>query len=164
MNLEGGMTMAIATTLKDFLTEHHVDYNVVPHSRTLTSMETAAEAHVPGDRLIKCVVIEDDQGYLMVALPSTHRLELGQLHRQLQRNLGLATEDELAGLFKDCELGAIPPIGPAYGIETVVDDSLLQEDDVYFEAGDHEDLIHVSGKQFQDLVAGARHGHFSHHV
>jgi len=82
----------------------------------------------------------------------------------LQRNLGLATENELAGLFKDCELGAIPPIGPAYGIEIVVDDSLLQEDDVYFEAGDHEELIHVSGKQFQDLVAGARHGHFSRHV
>ena len=68
-------------------------------------METAAEAHVPGDRLIKCVVIEDYQGYLLVALPSTHRLELGQLHRQLQRNLGLATESELVGLFKDCEIG-----------------------------------------------------------
>jgi Ala-tRNA(Pro) deacylase len=156
--------MAIALTLKRFLTEHRVDYDVVAHPRTLTSMETAAEAHVPGDRLIKCVIIEDDQGYLMVALPSTHRLELGQLHRQLQRNLGLATEDELAGLFKDCEVGAIPPIGPAYGIETVVDDSLLQADDVYFEAGDHEELIHVSGKQFQDFVADARHGYFSHHV
>jgi Ala-tRNA(Pro) deacylase len=78
--------------------------------------------------------------------------------------LGLATESELVGLFKDCEIGAIPPIGPAYGIETVVDDSLLQENDVYFEAGDHEELIHVSGKQFRDLVAGARYGRFSHHV
>jgi Ala-tRNA(Pro) deacylase len=164
MNLEGGMTMAIALTLKRFLSEHHVDYDVVVHPRTLTSMETAAEAHVPGDRLIKCVVIEDNQGYLMVALPSTHRLDLGQLHRQLQRNLGLATESELVGLFKDCEIGAIPPIGSAYGIETVVDDSLLQANDVYFEAGDHEELIHVSGKQFQDLITGARHGRFSHHV
>jgi Ala-tRNA(Pro) deacylase len=164
MNLEGGITMAIALTLKSFLREHHVDYDVVAHPRTLTSMETAAEAHVPGDRLIKCVVIEDDQGYLMVALPSTHRLDLGQLHRQLQRNLGLATESELVGLFKDCEIGAIPPIGPAYGIEIVVDDSLLQENDVYFEAGDHEELIHVSGKQFQDLITGARHGRFSHHL
>ncbi len=45
-----------------------------------------------------------------------------------------------------------------------MDDSLLQENDVYFEAGDHEELIHVSGKQFHDLVVGARHGRFSHHV
>ena len=156
--------MAIALTLKRFLKEHRVTYDVVIHARTLTSMETAAEAHVPGDHLIKCVVIEDSDGYLMVALPSTHRLELGQLHRQLHRDLGLATESELAGLFKDCQVGAIPPIGAAYGIETIVDDSLLQKNDVYFEAGDHEELIHVSGKQFQDLVADARHGRFSHHV
>lgn len=158
------MTMAIAPTLKSYLKEHDVDYDVVVHPRAVTSMETAAQAHVPGDRLVKCVVIEDEQGYLMVALPSTHRLELGQLHRELQRNLGLATERELAGLFKDCDPGAIPPIGSAYGIETLVDDSLLQQDDVYFEAGDHEELIHVSGRQFQDLVTGARHGRFSHHV
>lgn len=156
--------MAIPPTVKRFLKEHHVDYDVVAHSRTLTSMETAAQAHVPGDHLVKCVIIEDDQGYLMVALPSTHRLELGQLHRQLQRNLGLATERELAGIFVDCDPGAIPPIGLAYGIETLVDDRLLQMDDVYFEAGNHEELIHVSGKQFQNMVLGARHGHFSHHI
>ena len=156
--------MAISTNLKRFLKEHHVAYDVVVHPRTLSSMETAAEAHVPGDRLIKCVVIEDEAGYLMVALPSTHRLELGQLHRQLQRNLGLATERELSELFKDCDVGAIPPIGAAYGIETLVDDSLLEEDDIYFEAGDHEELIHVSGKQFQILLAGARHGRYSCHV
>lgn len=156
--------MAIASTIKQFLKEHHVAYDVVVHPRTLSSMETAAEAHVPGNRLIKCVVIEDEAGYLMVALPSTHRLELGQLHRQLQRNFGLATERELAELFKDCEVGAIPPLGAAYGIETLVDDSLLEQDDIYFEAGDHEELIHVSGKQFQNLLAGARHGRYSYHV
>src|SRR3989344_5145759 len=156
--------MAIATTLENFLREHHVTYDVVRHAHTATSMQTAAEAHVPGDRLVKSVIVEDDQGFLMVALPSTHRLELGWLHRQLQRRVGLATEDEFAELFKDCEPGAIPPIGAAYGIETLVDDSLLQGDDVYFEAGDHEELIHVSGTQFQTLFAGARHGHYSDHV
>jgi len=156
--------MAIATTLENFLREHHVTYDVVRHAHTATSMQTAAEAHVPGDRLVKSVIVEDDQGFLMVALPSTHRLELGWLHRQLQRRVGLATEDEFAELFKDCEPGAIPPIGAAYGIETLVDDSLLQGGDVYFEAGDHEKLIHVSGTQFHALFAGARHGHYSDHV
>lgn len=156
--------MAIATTLENYLKEHQVSYDVVTHPHTMTSMQTASEAHIPGDRLIKSVVVEDDDGYLMVALPSTHRLELGRLHRQLHRRLGLATEGELAGLFKDCELGAIPPIGAAYGIETLVDDSLLQGGDVYFEAGDHEELVHISGKQFQDLFSGAKHGHYSDHV
>jgi Ala-tRNA(Pro) deacylase len=156
--------MAIAPTLARYLSQHHVDYDVVAHAPTRSSMQTAEQAHVPGDRLVKCVVVEDDQGYLMVTLPSTHRVKLGQLHRWLRRNIGLATESELAQLFKDCEPGAIPPIGPAYGIETLVDESLLQMDDVYFEAGDHEELIHVSGRQFRELLAGSRHGRYSYHV
>ena len=156
--------MAISSTLEKFLRAHNIEYDVVTHPRTATSMQTAAEAHVPGDCLVKSVIVEDEEGFLMVALPSTHRLDMGQLYHQLQRQLGLATEDELAELFTDCELGAIPPIGAAYGIETLVDDSLLREDDIYFEAGDHEELVHISGRQFHDLFEDARHGRYSSHV
>ncbi len=39
--------MAIALTLKRFLREHHVDYDVVVHPRTLTSMETAGKRMFP---------------------------------------------------------------------------------------------------------------------
>ncbi len=42
-----------------------------------------------------------------------------------------------------------------------MDDSLLNAPDVYFEAGDHEDLVHLSGVEFLSLLAGARHGRFS---
>jgi Ala-tRNA(Pro) deacylase len=66
-------------------------------------------------------------------------------------------------LFADCELGAIPPMGRAYGMETIVDDSLAEQPDVYFEAGDHVSLIHVNAMAFQRLMAGARHGRFTRH-
>jgi Ala-tRNA(Pro) deacylase len=33
--------------------------------------------------------------------------------------------------------------------------------DVYFEAGDHEDLIHVSADNFQKLMSNAEHASFS---
>ncbi|MFQ6021963.1 MAG: aminoacyl-tRNA deacylase [Acidiferrobacterales bacterium] len=156
--------MAIARSLKDFMKKHHVAYNVIPHPRTLSSMQTAAAAHVPGDRLAKSVVLEDEDGYMVAVLPSTHRLDLGKLHHQFSRKLGLATENELRELFKDCELGAIPPVGAAYGFDTIIDDSLTDQPDIYFEAGDHEELVHVSGEQFKQLMTGSRYGHFSHHV
>jgi len=106
--------------------------------------------------------MEDDQGYIMVVLPSNRQVNLGELHRQLNRNLGLATESELSRLFKDCEVGALPAIGPAYGMETVVDDTLAEQADIYFEAGDHEQLIHVSSETFQSLLGEkTRHGCFS---
>jgi Ala-tRNA(Pro) deacylase len=41
-----------------------------------------------------------------------------------------------------------------------VDDSLLRLPDVYFEAGDHEALVHVTGEAFKDLIIGSAHGRF----
>ncbi len=138
-------------------------YDVLTHPHTATSGESAQAAHVPGTRLAKSVVLEDEQGYLMVVLPSNRQIDLGELHRQLNRNLGLATEGELGSLFSDCEIGALPAMGPAYGMETVVDDALAEQSDIYFEAGDHEQLIHVSAETFQTLLGeDARHGRFSH--
>lgn len=157
--------MAMAQTLKNYLKQQHIDdYDVVTHPHALDSMHIAEAAHVPGDCLVKTVLLKDDRGFVMVLLPSTHRLELGKLHRQTRRELGLATESEVAQLFRDCDLGAIPPIGPAYGVETMLDDCLTERVDVYFEAGDHEELVHVSGRQFQQLLGDIRHGRFSHHV
>jgi len=114
--------------------------------------------------LVKCVLLEDDNGYLMAVIPATHKVDLGAVHRELNRELGLATERELAELFRDCEPGAIPPLGKAYGIDMVVDRSLVDTPDVYFEAGDHRSLIHVSGGDFLKLVADSPQRSISRHV
>lgn len=156
--------MAIADTLNHYLQQNGVPYDVVPHPHTSSSMRTAEAAHVPGDRLAKTVVLEDDRGYLAVVLPATRRVNLPAVNRDLNRNLRFAPEEELSPLFADCALGALPAVGPAYGIETLVDDSLDDVPDVYFEAGDHEALVHVRADAFQGLLRTARHGHYSLHL
>jgi len=152
--------MAIAITLQEYLDKSGIDYDVLPHTLTETSIDTAQTTHIPPEQIAKSVILEDEDGYLMAVIPASHHIELGQLSRQLERRLGLATEDELAGLFNDCDLGAIPPIGEAYHMDVVMDDSLERCPDVYFEAGDHTDLVHVRGPAFQQLMQHAHHGHF----
>lgn len=156
--------MAIAIRLQDYLNKSGIDYDVLPHSHTTSSIGTAKEIGISGDEIAKPVILEDENGYLMAVIPATYHVELGKLSHQLERRLGLATEQELAGLFADCDLGAIPPIGEAYHLDVVVDDSLNNCSDVYFEAGDHADLIHVRGHDFQKLMQHARHGQFSRRI
>jgi len=154
--------MAIAATVSNFLQTKDVEYDVLTHPHTATSGESAQAAHVPGTRLAKSVILEDEQGFLMVVLPSCRQVNLQELQRQLKRNLVLAAEPEFGRLFADCEIGALPPIGPAYGVETVVDDAIAEQPDIFFEAGDHEQLIHVSAETFQALLGeNTRHGQFS---
>lgn len=156
--------MAIASTIEEFLKSHGVAYDLIRHPRSVSSMRTAQVAHIPGDQLAKSVLLEDEDGYLLAIIPSTHRIDLGKLHHQLNRRMGLAIEKEVTELFSDCDPGAIPAIGAAYRIDTIIDESLLQQADVYFEAGDHEALVHVKGPAFGAMMTGAAHGRFTHHV
>ncbi len=156
--------MSIATRVKWFLDSRSAKYELVPHAHTNSSRATIEAAQVPGHQLAKCIVLEDELGYLVAVLPASRHIALRVLNEQLQRRFELATEDELTDLFPDCELGAVPPFGSAYNIPTVIDDSLLSVADIYFEGGDHEDLVHMKGAAFLSLLTGARHAQFGRYV
>ena len=73
------------------------------------------------------------------------------------------TKTEIRQLFPDCALGAVPPVGEAYELDVIVDDSIQEQPDVYLEGGDHATLVHMDQAQFARLMAEARHGRFSVH-
>jgi len=153
--------MATASRVEDYMMRHGVHCDVLTHPHSHSSMETAELARVPGDRVAKSVILEDDDGYVMAVLPSTYHVRLGKLSRELNRRLRLATEDELARLFTDCETGAIPPLGLAYGMPTIVDDSLALQSEIYCEGGDHETLLHMNRDAFMALMEHADHARFA---
>ena len=155
--------MAIAAKVREMLEQQEVDYELVPHPHTPSSMRTAEAAHVPGDRLAKSVLLQDEEGYVLAVLPATQRLALGKLHQLLQRPLGLATEAEIGSVFADCETGALPALGSAYGITTIMDESLMGRPEIYFEAGDHEAVVRMRGEDFLRLMGTAKRASLSGH-
>ena len=155
--------MTIAATQQRYLIQRNMEYDLTLHPHTLSSHETAEAAHISRDHIAKAVVVKDASDYAVVVIPADTWLKMGHLRHELNRDLQLATQSEIAELFDDCEPGAVPPLGPAYGIETLLDESLTSLDDVYFEAGDHEQLVHLRGEDFQALLSDARRGHYSHH-
>ena len=154
--------MAIASTVLTYLQRNKIRYDIVAHPRTERSRDSAAISHVPADRMAKAVVLNDPRGYLMAVVPSDRHVKVDRLSKRFGRTFELASEDRIAPVFKDCDVGAIPPIGTAYGMETILDDSLVGLPEVYFEAGDHEELIRVDGDSFVRLLKDALHGQFSH--
>jgi Ala-tRNA(Pro) deacylase len=153
--------MAIALTLERYLEAKHARYDVIAHEPTNSSLRTAEACHIPGDRLAKAVLLRDDVGYALAVLPASHHIRLTELRRQFGDDVDLATEPEIADLFQDCERGAIPPVGECYGLDTVVDDSIDEQPEVYFEGGDHATLVHMTHAQFARLMTNARRASFS---
>ena len=161
-----GVIVTISSKLENYLQQRKVEYQVVTHPHSEYSIETAKKAHVPGDALAKGVLVKDDDGYLLVVVPADYHIELESLHKLLRQEVAMVDEATLEEVFSDCELGAVPPIGMAYGVKTIWDpkSSLGKQDEVFFEAGDHQSLVCMSGVQFHELMAPAERGEFSHHI
>jgi Ala-tRNA(Pro) deacylase len=155
--------MTIASTLQRHLAGLGIAYEVLNHPLTSSSSETAQSAHISGNRVAKTVVLRDGGGYLLAVLPASHHLSLEMLQAWLGRPVALASEQESGKLFPDCDLGAIPPTGDAYGLHVVLEESLAGLEQVCFEGGDHQTLVKVGGEEFRRLMSGARHGRFSTH-
>jgi Ala-tRNA(Pro) deacylase len=153
--------MSIPSRLSSYLKKQGARFAVRTHRHSRSSAESARLAHVPAHQFAKSVIVEDDEGCLMVVLPADRQLMLSRLACLLERpNLRLADEARVAALFSDCEAGAVPALGMIWGLETVVEEALDECAVVYTEAGDHERLVCFSHDQFQRLMQGVRHGRF----
>ena len=149
--------MAIAKTLTRYLKERGVDYQLVEHAHTATAEASAHAAHLPTHQVAKAVVLKDAEGYVLSVVPANHSVELGWVNDALERELELACEDEFKKLFADCETGAVPALGEAYGVPVIWDDELAYTADVYIEAGDHEHLVWLERRDFRKLMSGLPH-------
>jgi Ala-tRNA(Pro) deacylase len=149
--------MAIANTLIDYLKTNGITYDLVEHAHSATARGSARAANLPAHQVAKAVVLRDDAGYVLSVLPASHSLEIDWVNEELNRKLVKASEDEFAKLFVDCEPGAVPAFGEAYGIQVIWDDDLKYTADVYIEAGDHEHLIWLDRKDFKKLMSSLPH-------
>ena len=153
--------MALAISLQQFLDRHDIPYDTVTHPRAATMKQAAHAAGIPESCVVKAVLMEDDDGFMLAAVPASCDVALHKLSRAVKRPVELAQEADIGSLFSDCAPGALPPLGSAYGVEVVIDRSLDALEDLYFEGGDHCTLVHVSGKDFRRLMPEARHARIS---
>lgn len=153
--------MSISPKLQSYLDRRGVRYEKIPHPRAMGAVQTAQVAAVDDDRMAKAVLVSTGDQYMLAVVPASRHVQFDQLQRWLGKPVRLAEERESEGLFADCDLGAIPPVGGAYNLETVMDDSLMDAEDVYFEGGDHRTLVHMRAEDWRKLMKDAAHGAFS---
>ena len=54
-------------------------------------------------------------------------------------------------MFADCELGALPPFGSQYGVRTLMDRMLLEDEEIVFEGNTHHEAIRMRHKDYASL-------------
>ena len=119
---------------------------------------------VPGMAVAKPVVVRADKKFYLCVLPACCKIDFDALKAALKaKQVALADEDDMAGLFEDCTLGSEPPFGHLYGLETLMDASLDKDPFIVFQAGTHELAIRMDMEDYKKL-AKPRALNFSYHM
>lgn len=153
--------MRMAKTVQRSLEQAHCQFDLVTHPHSASSLETARVAGIPAERVAKSVILDDRHGhYLMAVLPASRHLDLSKVRGSGEWQL--TQESTLAHLFNDCERGAVPALGESYGLDMLIDPLLTRQQDIYVEAGNHHNLVHMSMEQYLKMVPHAQVCELSH--
>ncbi|MDR9364334.1 MAG: YbaK/EbsC family protein [Balneolaceae bacterium] len=139
--------------LTSYLDEKGIKYVVVRHSKAFTAQEVAASAHIPGKEMVKTVMVNVDDDIKMFVLPSTHDVDFEAIKDTFDaENVELASESEFEDMFPDCEIGAMPPFGNLFDMDSYVAEVLTEDEKIAFNAGTHKEVVKMNYKDFEDLV------------
>ena len=139
--------------LKNLLDTRHIKYMAINHSPAYTAQEIASEAHIPGKEMAKTVMVKLDGKLAMTVIPANYQVDFDSLQKVTgAKKVELAIEEEFKYTFPDCEIGAMPPFGSLYNMETYVAESLTDDEQICFNAGSHHELIKLAYKDYEEMV------------
>jgi Ala-tRNA(Pro) deacylase len=137
-----------------FLEAQKCWYEQVAHQPTYSAQRMAGQLHVPGREVAKAVLLRarPKREYLVAVLPANMVIDLDRAAKTVEaKRLELATEPEIATFCTDCEFGALPPFGSRYGLKTIVDSTLAEDDVILFEGNTHHDAIRMKFDDYRRL-------------
>jgi Ala-tRNA(Pro) deacylase len=146
--------MPLSDRLRSFLDSHQAEFTLTTHPKAFTAREVAAAEHLPPREVAKTVVVFGDGAYRTIVIAASKLVDFQEVRIAMGlRQARMATETELKELFPDCELGAMPPFGPLYGLPVYLDNNLASQDTIAFNAGTHREVIHMKMAEFRRLAS-----------
>lgn len=130
--------------LRDALTAAGVPFKHTHHAPVYTSAEAAAIRGVPLHSGAKALIVKVGDEFLMIVLPADLSLDSAALRTLMAtKRMRFATKEEvltMTGLTP----GSIPPFGSLFGLPTICDDRLAENETINFNAGSHSDSFQLT--------------------
>jgi len=143
--------------IRDFLQSRHVWFETLLHPPAPSASKLAQTVHVPGRFVAKGVLVWAEGHFVLAVLPATARIDLARLSQVLNgQSVRIATEQEVEGIFGDCERGALPPFGRLYGLTTLVDASLAGGSEIVFVGNSRHEGVRMRYRDYDSIEAPIR--------
>ncbi len=139
--------------IKELLDKNKIQYKLYDHEPVYTSEQAAKVRDSKLQEGVKALVLKSDTGNFILALVAADRkVDLEKLAKAANsKRLVLAKPDEVLEQT-GCEIGSVPPFGNVLGLETYIDNSVLENEDVEFNAGLRTTSIRMKSKDLVSMI------------
>jgi len=150
--------------IKTLLDEHALSYQCFEHEAVRTSEEAAAirpeYTIAQGAKALivrikrKNVPKENEKQFVQIVVPGDARFDPSKARSVLQaKDIRFATTEEVAEITEGVQPGGVPPFGVLWNLPVYVEETLLKNDDIIFNAGDRRYSIAMSSTDYVNVVA-----------
>lgn len=135
-----------------FLKQHNVVFEEIEHEPVYTSEQAANVRGMSLESGAKSLLLKAGNDFVLVILPGNKRLDSKLLKSYLSvKNIRFATPEEVEKVM-GCRIGACYPFGNLIGIRTLVDRSLTDCKEIFFNPGVHDKSIKMKWADYQITV------------
>ncbi len=146
------MPESVTERLIAYLRGHGATIEVLHHEPVRTSEEAARVRGTPLEQGAKALVCRADGRAVLLVVPADRRLDTRAFKNACGvKDVRMVSADELLELT-GLEAGAVPPFGSVLGLPAYVDERLLEQPRIAFNAGDRGISVLMSGQDFARLV------------
>lgn len=149
------MSDTIFERVRDLLDQRRIPYRQIHHEPTYTSEESARargeEVRIGG----KALLLKTGDTFRLFVLSAARKLDSAAIRRRFgERRTRFANADELRELT-GLVPGSVPPFGePVLPLELYVDESILENEKIAFNAGSLTDSIVMSVEDYLAVAGG----------
>lgn len=129
-----------------------IPYEEVHHPEVHALEEVARLEQESGHRVARVVVVMADGRPVELVLPASRQVNLGLVRGVLgAEEARLASEEEMARFFPECEVGAVAPLRH-WEAQMLMDRSLYGDGEIVIQAGTLTDAIRLNFRDWYDMV------------
>ncbi|MBI3035064.1 aspartate--tRNA ligase [Candidatus Woesearchaeota archaeon] len=138
--------------IRDVLNKEKIEYEVLEHKPVFTSKEAAEVRGTQLKQGTKALICKTEEGFIQAVVSGAKELDIAKLQRlSLYKKIELANAKEVRQAT-GCNIGSVPPFGNLFGLKTYFDKSVVENDIVAFNAGQHTKSIKMKAKDLARVV------------
>ncbi len=154
--------MSVPQKLIKFLEKNKTKYEIIKHRTVYTAFDKAATLRVPPKIIGKTLVVKLDKNQALVLIPANKNLDKQKLKKIAKaKSIDFIKEAWMKKNLKGIKIGAVPPFGNLWKLQTFMDRGLVQNPKIIVNSGDYVFSIKISPSVLKKIIKDLVIGNFS---